>query len=382
MRRPLVPLLALFISLLVIGVLAVIAAVPPSDDSNPSSRSAGKLGSLAIYTWFDRLGLDVARLSGDFALGGTDLLVEYDPTIAFTTPELDAVIAFLHGGGTLLLAFDGATVDQAAPLLDRLGVQIDATADAGTASPAQPFDPAGRTRSVPVGPGFALLDQLPLVPLLRESGGVVAGVAAAGSGRAFVLGDSQPLSNDGLRHDDAPYFVLNVLARARGGRIAFDEVHHGEGGGGGAAAIFNGSVGLAAVLAAALAVAALALNGRRVGRPVVAGDDAAVPSATAYVQAMGGLFARSRRRGMIASRYAAELKQRLGDLSGVAAHLDDGMYAAALAAAGEPRAGDVGALLARARALEAGHPDERSLLQLARDVDAMERGWSSAEWRP
>ena len=384
MRRSLQPLAVLLVALVLIGVIAVAGAVPPSDDSNPSSRSAGRLGTLALYTWLGRLGLSVSRVSGTFTLDAADVLVEYDPSVDFSPAELDSVTSFLHRGGDLLLVLDSTSVAQAVPLLERLGVQIDTTAAAGTAVPAQPFDPADAVHQVPVGPGFALLEQHPLVPLLRENGDVVAGGAQLGAGRAYVVGDSQPLSNDGLRHDDSASFVLSLLERTGGGRIAFDEFHHGEGGGtDAAAAIFAGPVGVAAALAAILVVVFLAVSGRRIGRAVPAADTTTAPSATTYVTAMADLFARSRRRGMIAGRYADELKRRVGALTGVAAHLDDGSFVAALAAAGDARAAEIHALLSRARRLEAGNPDERALLHLARDIDAAERAWpATAQWRP
>ncbi len=55
-----------------------------------------------------------------------------------------------------------------------------------------------------------------------------------------------------------------------------------------------------------------------------------VPSATAYVTAMGQLFARSRQRGPIAARYADELKRRIGGATGVDWHLDDATFCAAI----------------------------------------------------
>ncbi|MFN2581391.1 MAG: DUF4350 domain-containing protein [Candidatus Dormibacteria bacterium] len=377
------PLLVLAAALLILGLLAVVSAVPPSDDNDPSSRSAGKLGTLALYTWLERLGLPVSRVSDTFSTSGADVVVEYDPTIEFDVHELDAITTFVRGGGDLLLVLDAETIRTAAPLLQRLQVQVDTTVSPGNATPAQPFDPAGKVRSVPVGPGLALFEQPPAVPLLRENGQVVAAATTLGQGRAFVLADSAPLSNDGLRHDDSAYFVLSLLELARGGHIAFGVVHHGEGGGaGGADAIFGGPIGLGTALAALLLIVAFALNGRRLGRPAPA-EGAAAPSATTYVNALGDLFARSRRRGMVAGRYADELKRRIGAVSGVAWQLDDDAFVSALAAADQPRAGETAALLARARRLESAAPDERALLRLARDVAAAEEAWPTpAQWRP
>jgi len=384
-RRTLQPLGVLLVALVIVAVLAVAIAVPPSNNGDPSSRSAGKLGSLALYTWLGRLGLPVSRLSGTFDLGATDVLVDYDPSVAFTKPELDSVMRLVQRGGDLVLVFDPGTVDTALPLLQRVGVEIAGTAPAGPATPAQPFDPAGRVHTVPTSAGFALLEQPPLVALLRSGGMVVAGgVRVNGGGRAWIVADSAPLSNDGLRHGDSAFFVLSLLERARGGRIAFDEFHHGEGAtSGGAGSIFAGPVGLAALLAAVLLVVFLAVNGRRVGRPVAAGGDARVPSAATYIDAMGELFARSRQRGAIAQRYADELKRRVSAVTGVDSGLDDAAFIEAVAGA-QPESSDaLRALLGRARALAGGRPDEAALLHLARDVDAFERSWvATPQWRP
>lgn len=384
MRRSLPSLAVLLIALALIAVFVAIAVTPPADDTNPSSRSAGKLGTLALYTWLGNLGLDVTRVSGSFDLAGADVLVEYDPTTGFSAADVSAVAKFVRNGGDLIVAFDETSDVQVAPLLQRLSVTTGGAVPAGTAAPAQPFVPADDVHSVRSGPGLALADQQPMVALLRQNGAVVATAVALGAGRAYVLGSLASLSNDGLRHDDAAYLALGLLARARGGHVAFDEVHHGEvNGGAGAPGIFEGPIGIAAGLGAALLLVALALTGRRLGRPVAADDRVEVPSAAAYVSAMGDLFARSRQRGMIASRYADELKRAAAAATGIAASLDDDAFVAAVAAAGNDHSTGTAELLRRARALAAGRPDESALLQLARDVAVAEQEWMvRPQWRP
>ena len=378
MRNRLQPLAVLLIALVIIAVLAALAITPPSDDADPSSRSAGKLGTLALYTWLGELGLNVSRVSGTFSLASADVLVEYDPTDDFSTTELTTITNFVRDGGDVIIAIDGAA-HRALPLLQRLSVQVGAGVAAGTATPAQPFVPADDVQSVPMGAGVSFAQAQPLVPLLLQDRAVVAGAARQGNGRAYVLGSAQPLSNDGLRRGDSAYLFLGLLSRARGGHIAFDEFHHGESdAAAGAAGIFDGPLGVAAILAVALVLVTLAITGRRIGRPMPATDTALVPSATTYVSAMGDLFARSRQRGMIAARYADELKRVVGEATGVAAGLDDAAFVAALAAAGNERSADVAALLGRARDLAAAHPDERALLRLARDVAVAEQEWALA----
>jgi len=378
-RPPLSAMLTLIAALCILAVIAISSAIPPNDQTNPSSRSAGSIGTLALYTWFSDLGLDVGRISGSFDLRASDVVFCYDPTVALTTSDVDSMMTFLHGGGDLVLVVTPDSLAAAAPLLGKLEVNPSATQGSGTATVAQPFDSTDRVHSVPVASGLTFSNQAPLVPMLVEQNNVVAGVIRVGSGRAYVLGDTAPLSNDGLRHPDSSYLALSLLQRARGGRISFDEYHHGEGAQtNGAGAIFDGPVGLATLLIGLVVLLAIALNGRRLGKPVQDGGDAAVPSAGAYVTAMGQLFARSRQRGPIAARYADELKRRIGSATGVDWHLDDATFCAA-ASMTNPQAGSgLAALLAHARALAAGRPEESELLRLARDVDACERQWTGA----
>ena len=378
-RPPLSAMLTLITALCILAVIAISSAIPPNDQVNPSSRSAGSLGTLALYTWFSDLGLDVGRISGSFDLTASDVVFCYDPTVALTTPDVDALMTFIRGGGDLVLVVTPDSLAAAAPLLGKLDVNPSATQGNGSATVAEPFDSTDRVHSVPVASGLTFSNQAPLVPMLVEKNNVVAGVIRIGSGRAYVLGDTAPLSNDGLRHPDSSDVALSLLQRARGGRISFDEYHHGEGTqAAGAGAIFDGPVGLASVLVAMVVLLAIALNGRRLGKPVQDGGDARVPSAGAYVTAMGQLFARSRQRGPIAARYADELKRKIGSATGVDRHLDDAAFCAA-ASMTNPQAGaGLAALLAHARSLAAGRPEESELLRLARDVDACERQWTGA----
>ena len=381
-RPPLSAMLTLIAALSILAVIAISSAIPPNDQLNPSSRSAGTLGTLALYTWFSNLGLDVGRISGTFDLTGSDVVFCYEPTVALTDADVNAAMTFLRSGGDLVLVVTPASLGAAAPLLRTLEVNPSASLGSGIATLAQPFDSTDRVASVPVGSGLTFSNQSPLVPMLVEKNDVVAGMVRVGAGgRAYVLGDTTPLSNDGLRHGDSSFLALSLLQRARGGRIRFDEYHHGEASASsGAAAIFDGPVGLATLLLGVLGLLAIALNGRRLGKPAADGGEA-VPSATAYVTAMGQLFARSRQRGPIAARYADELKRRIGNATGVDAHLDDAGFCAAISVTTPQSAQALAALLAHARSLASGRPEESQLLRLARDVDACERQWTGAAVR-
>jgi len=375
------PLVVLVLALTLLGGMATVASIPPSTSpDDPSSRSPGRDGTLALHTWLGDLGFQVHRIGSEFDLSGTDVVISVAPRSDFRAEEVDTMMRHLAGGGDVVIALNGAGGTPAIQgLLDRFHIEVSDQADPGVAVPAQPIDAGGRVERVRVGPS-AVLDGPPeVVPLLR-AGGRVIGVAVrvAHGGRAYLFGSSTPFSNEGLRHDDASGLVLTLLERARGGRIALDEFHHGEGNAQtGAAAILLGPVGLAMLLGGALALALLAVGGRRVGRPRPARDPARAPSAATYMGAMAALYRRSSRRGGVADRYAEELKSRIARVSGVDAHLgDDSFLAALFAYGGDGPLRGAAELLARARMLAASNPSEVELLWLARDIDAAERRWA------
>ena len=387
-RRLPAPLVVAVLAVVVLVVVAILAGGGQVDQSDPSSRSPGQAGTLALYEWLrDGLGLgdQVTRVSGDFNLDGLDLLVVEQPTSSFTDADVAAVDGFVRAGGEVVVAVDASSVDAVGALLDTVHAEPkSATVAAATATPDQPLGTAGDLRQVPVAAGaVTFADQPEVTPMLSTSAGTVMVGAPRGAGRLYVLGSASPLSNSGLRPDggtpsDAGALVLAVLERARGGHVGFDEVHHGEGAGAvGAAAVFNGPVGLAAALAASVLLLLLALSGRRLGRPLPAGDASRVPSAGDFVTALAQLYERSRLRGPVAGRYGDELKARVSAATGIERRLDDATFAGALRGYGEDRAAEVAETLRQARALAAGQPDDASLLGLARHVDDVERTWTA-----
>jgi hypothetical protein len=390
MRRTLGTYLLTAGALAVALVLLVVSTAPPSQDGDPSSRVAGKAGTLALYEWLGNLGFNVHRISGQFDTSASDVMFIVDPTTALSDGDADAVMRALGNGVDLVLALSADQTGSSAVLLNRLRITIDPARPAGDSTPAQPIDAGDRVRHVPMAAGPAIEPAPYLTPLLEQSG-VVTGVAeqVSGAGRAYVLASPFPLSNDGLRDGDSATLVLSLLERARGGAIGFDEYHHGESAQapGGATAIFQSPVGLALLLGVAAVLAFLALSGRRLGRALHPGDAALVPSTATYIDAMAGLYSRSRDRGAVASRYADELKRRLAMGVGGDVGRDDASFLAALATVRPELAGDVALLLARARVLASSNPEASALLAFAREVDSIESRWAEpavappAQWR-
>jgi len=390
-RRTVTPYVLAATALIVALILLVLGTAPPAQNNDPSSRVAGKAGTLALYRWLGDLGFNVHRIGGTFDTSATDVLLIVDPRSTLSDSDAEAVMTSLAKGTDLILALSPESQDQAAALLVRLRIGLTTARTAGTSVPAQPIDAGSRVHSVPMTAGSAIDPAPYLTPLLTQAGALT-GVAeqVSGAGRAYVLASAFPLSNDGLRAADSSTLVLSMLERARGGAIGFDEYHHGEitVGTSGAAAVFESPLGLALLLGVIAALVFLALSGRRLGPPLPAGDAALVPTTASYIDAMAGLYERSRDRGAVASRYAEELKQRLaaGAAGDLGPHGDEA-FVAGLEAARPELAVDAAAVLRRARDLAAATPDATALLALARDVDDLERRWAqpapaaTAQWR-
>lgn len=381
MRRSLTPYLLTAGALVVALILLVLGTAPPSSNDNPSSRASGRAGTLALYDWLTALGFNTHRITGQFALDATDVLVIDDPTTQLTEADAARVIHLLAGGGDVVLAVPPGAITAASPLLAALHLSLDIVRVQGESVPAQPFDAGNRVHRVPMDAGGGI-DPAPfVVPLLVQGTTITAAAEQVrGAGRVYVLASAFPLSNDGLRDEDSSMLVLSLLERARGGAIAFDEYHHGEQDtvSDGASAIFSSPLGVALALVILAVVTYLAVSGRRIGRPVSTADAGLVPTTASYVSAMAGLYARSGSRGAVAARYADELKQRIGAGLGIDPGCPDDAVIAAVSANRPEHEAEVRALLDRARRLAAAKPDAAALLALARDVDDLERRWVEA----
>jgi hypothetical protein len=198
---------------------------------------------------------------------------------------------------------------------------------------------------------------------------LVAGIKQ-GNGYIYLSATTFPFTNEGLRDPENAALVLNMLRRApAGGRIQFDEYHHG---------FFTppstGKILLSSPLgwAAAYALAAIALylmlSGRRFGRPVPLKEELARRSSAEYVESMADLFQRGGKRDYILRHYRGAFKRRLARKDGINPQLDDSEFVRDLARARPVNEPELLALLGRLRAQK---PSEADMVRAVGEADAL-----------
>jgi len=361
-----------------IGVLVLGASLFSSaaaDQNDPSSTANDKAGTLALYTWLDELGMPTSRLQQSFDLSNIDTLIIADPTRSFTTPEIANVDTFLKHGGNVIVADDEG---DSAPLLQNFAVTLSPGFLDGTAHNVGDVGSQADVHNVPVS-GAGTVSGPQSTDLLTLDGEVVASQFPVGSGYLNVVSSELPVSNEGLRQQDSANFVLALMENSRGPRVGFDEFHHGSSGttsflGPGLGDVFSGPLGLAALLGIVLGMLALAVNGRRLGKPVQSGDPAKVPSAVDRIADLTELFERAGDRGPIVARYVDELKQRVSTLTGVDARLPDNAFLTALQAGPIE---ETRVVILQGRQLELSKPSSQTLVTYAERVVELESTWSA-----
>lgn len=349
-RRDIFILIVLFIALVVFTILGPGQSQDNSLSSKPTTHSSAPGGTLALLRWTRDLGYESQRLEyTEFGLEDRDdALFIINPSESFNRTQTDYVLDWVEQGGTLILIesrsslFSGSKI-----LLNDLDLTINAADD--TIVDAEVLQPVLSTPSIqtitaqtnyvinPERDDIAYLAGTRMQDKEREDEEqrifpVLVGLTH-GRGYIYVSSAAFPFTNDGLRTPENGALVLNLLRRVpRGGRIVFDEWHHG----------FHTPPSLRSVLLSnpwgqaliyAMVVVALymALTGRRFGKPLPLREDVALRSSAEYVENMADLFQRGRKRDFILQHYYTSFKRRLSKPYGINPKLDDAAFVAELA---------------------------------------------------
>ncbi|HEX8722420.1 MAG TPA: DUF4350 domain-containing protein [Pyrinomonadaceae bacterium] len=210
----------------------------------------------------------------------------------------------------------------------------------------------------------------------REGEGALLLDYAYGRGRVVVLSDPYLVSNAGINRSDNLFLAANVVTGGReGGRVAFDEYHHGYGEAQNQLfAYFRGTPVLWMFAQAALvALAVVWTRGRRFARAVPAPRPDR-RSKLEFVSSMAELQHRARAYDLAVENIYQRTRRALARYSGLPATATAAQLAERAAArSGRDRAA-LEALLAECEDAAAGAPlNARRALRLARELRALER---------
>lgn len=373
-------LLIVVAAVLIIGLLAFAASPPaanPADQNSGSSHSAAQDGTLALYTWLDKIGYKAERIEyGPFDIPtDADALFIIEPGATLTQIEHENLLTWVRGGGILIWAESGLETSQ---VLRDWNISLVASSKPyDKLNPAQPMlypDVAEAS----VGTNYALdtskRKDATTIYLGTKAAALLVGFNE-GAGHVYVTSAPHLFSNLGLGEANNWALTLNLLVGIlKGGKIALDEVHHGYTGGDDLSTVlFTQRWGWGILYAAALVALYLVLSGRRFGRivPLVPPDTRR--SSGEYVAAVGSLFRRAARRNWVVDHYRATLRADLARPFGIDPRLPAPTFVAELARL-SPRPLDRNLLLTVLSELDIAGSAERyseaALLDLSRRADA------------
>lgn len=370
--------------LIIAGLFGVLIAfvvigpgrTPPQAPNIPSTYSSAPNGALAFYEWTRAMGYDARRLEyRPFEVTDDDaVLVMLSPSETISRAHARDILEWVERGGTLIFADDAPMVfSQSDALLDALQMRITVLTDTQIIERAPALQPvfdqppvreiAARTRRTltPQRNDYA--------PLFGAPGQVLIAGIRVGNGYAYISATTHPFTNGGLRDRQHAALVLNMLRRAPpGGRILFDEYHHGltappsptDG-------LLNTPWGWAGVYVATATALFLLLGGRRFGRPVPLREETARRSSAEYLDSMADLYQRGGKRRYMQQHFYADFKRRLAKPYGVNPQLEDREFVYQMARA---RSIDETALLALLAQLRATPSSDADLLRVVAAADA------------
>jgi hypothetical protein len=342
------------LALYVLGTLT--GGTPGGPDS--SSYATGKTGVGAYAELLGRRGHAVDRFRQTphaARLDPAHTIVLLDPP-SVAQRDVAALQAFVAAGGRLV-ASRGST-----PWLGRLLPQPPTGDTVGVATAAA-HGLAG-VHTVQTAATNAWTRSGSTRPLVEDAGRIVLAGATLGRGRVFLLADPSPLQNRLLGERDNAALGL-VLAGPRGRTVDFLETYHGYGRSSGLAALpfawklLLGGAGLAALVY-------MIARGRRFGPPESVERDLP-PSRFEYVEALGAVVARTKRRDEAVGPVRKHARDELLRRAALPPDSDDDAVRVAARRLGLPD-GDAEALVRPARTDEDVVAIGRALARIGQDL--------------
>jgi hypothetical protein len=361
----------LIVGVIIAGVIWLGSLVDdlPSISIPGSVYNTDKDGGAALERWLIALDYDVERMEyveWEFT-PEQDALLVLAPSVFFQASETDTVLEWVRDTGSTLIVVD----DSENGLHRALNISV---ADEKIQTKVDLNQPLGNPPATALTPR----EFTPALATSRRDVAVLAGTeaepivlaVAEGRGMVYFVSSLDVITNQGLRDENNPRVLQNLLSRVpQGGTVLFDEIHHGR-------ALPPKiprkpvilSPLVAGIVYTALVIGLWALlTGRRFGSIVPTRLEVARRSSAEYVQSMAGLFQRGRQTGYILGHYKTAFKRRIAKPYGFNPRLADEQYVREISrftTVDEPR------LLGLLTALSNTRPSEESLLRLVNAADA------------
>ncbi len=354
----------LLAAVVVIIALIVVLRGPVGPGSSPNHRSDSDApdGTSALVAYAQALGHPTGTVEGTFTLPSAPALLFIFSPGAFNATEAQQVLSWVSSGGVLVYA-----AEEGDPQLNsQLAIQRQRQAVPAIASAPAPIlggvdQVAGADTVIPLKP---VASQVPLLRNPRQD--ILAVTIQVGSGQVVALADPLELCNGYLGQADNGRLAADLIALApAGGRVIFDEYHHGS--------VASSTPltdwmltpwGLALLWLVLVVFSGLAARGRAFG-PRVAIGSPQDRSTAEYARAVGELLRRARARQVTLQTLDAAARRALSERLGLSLQADGSRFAEALTQRAPAAARDL--LAVESRIAEAAE-SEASLLHAARQL--------------
>ena len=329
----------LFISLLAITFLTAAGRISEEVAPSLASYSAQPDGAKALRLWLAEMGYEVSdkTLAHFRPPEDTALIFILEPALPITPAEWQELDQWVEEGGTLVLVGDRSLALAMARHYD-FSLHFSDSPPAGLAPQtplwlSPPFTGPAEARAR----AYLQTRRDDFVTHLATAAGPVLVSFKQGAGQVILSSIPFPLTNAGLKETGNPALVLNMVAMAApNGQLWFDEWHHGKQGS--AAEIIGPgnwlrytSAGRSLLYVALVIFVAIALQGRRFGRPVPLPENVARRRPLEYITAIANLSRRAGHRQAVLAAYKHRLKRGLGQRYRLDPTLPDDEYVTQLA---------------------------------------------------
>jgi hypothetical protein len=299
-----------------IAIVVLLRGTSTGDSPGHSSASDAGTGTSALRLYAEALGYGTGSVEGDYNLPSSPaLMFIFRPTTGFSSGEAQQVDTWLRAGNVVVYATEARDPDLDTQFsLNLLNGSVDASVHAAAPILGGVSTLSGASSAVPFKPSASQ------VPLLRNAKGDVLAVRTdVGSGQMIAMSDPLVLCNGYLRLADNGRFAADLIALTpNGGRVLFDEFHHGQ---------IAGSVptatawvltpwGAALALAVLVIMAGVALRGRAFGPPIPL-RQVADRSSAEYAAAVGSLLHRTGARRVTLETLLAATRRSVAERVGV-----------------------------------------------------------------